>query len=137
MRTAIDSNIFSSIWSWEPSAEKVAEQLGKAKQEGALIISPFVFAELHAHPKMTADSVRGFLESVGVDVDLKIDERVWAIAGLRYARYSARRRQATGVGPRRLLADFLIGAHALVQADRLLTLDPKVYRQDFPELRLL
>ena len=137
MRTAVDSNIFSSIWSWEPSAEKVAEQLGKAKQEGALIIAPFVFAELHAHPKMTADSVRGFLESVGVAVDMKIEERVWAIAGLRYARYAARRRKATGEGPRRILADFLIGAHALVQADRLLTLDPGRYKLDFPEIELL
>jgi hypothetical protein len=137
MRTAVDSNIFSSVWSWEPTAEKVTEQLGKAKQEGALIIAPFVFAELHAHPNMTADSVRGFLESVGVAVDLKIEEQVWAIAGLRYARYAARRRKATGEGPRRILADFLIGAHALVQADRFLTLDPTRYRQDFPELRLL
>ena len=86
---------------------------------------------------MTADSVRGFLESVGVAVDLKIEERVWAIAGLRYARYAARRRKATGEGPRRILADFLIGAHALVQADRLLTLDPGRYKLDFPEIELL
>lgn len=40
MRTAIDSNVFSSIWSWEPAAEQVAGQLGKAKQEGALLVSP-------------------------------------------------------------------------------------------------
>ena len=98
MRTAIDSNILSSIWSWEPSAERVAEQLGKAKQEGALIISPFVFAELHAHPKMTTESVRGFLESAGVAVDLKIEERVWTETGLRFARYAARRRKSTGEG---------------------------------------
>jgi predicted nucleic acid-binding protein len=34
-------------------------------------------------------------------------------------------------------ADFVIAAHALIQADRLMTLDPKRYRQDFPKLRLV
>ena len=137
MRTAIDSNIFSSIWSWEPTAEKIVEQLGIARQEGVLLISPFVFAELHAHPTMTAGDVRSFLDATGIVIDYKLEERIWSEAGLRYARYAARRRQSTGEGPRRLLADFLIGSHALVQSERLLTLDPKVYQQDFPELRLL
>ena len=137
MRTAIDANIISSIWSGEPTAEKIVEQLGIAQQEGVLLISPFAFAELHAYPGVTADDIHSFLNATGIVVDYKLEERIWAEAGLRYARYAARRRQATGEGPRRLLADFLIGSHALVQAERLLTLDPKVYRQDFPELRLL
>ena len=137
MRTAIDANIFSAIWSGEPGADMLAAQLGKAKMEGALIVSPFVFAELLAYPGANEAYVRGVLNATGVVVDLKLEEKLWSEAGLRFARYAARRRQSTGIGPRRLLADFLIGAHALVQADRLLTLDTQVYRRDFPELRLL
>ena len=137
MRTAIDANIFSSIWSNEPTAVKVVEQLGEAQQEGALLISPFAFAELHAHPNVPDALIGDFLDETGVVIDYKLEERVWKEAGLRFARYAARRRKATGEGPRRMLADFLIGAHALVQAERLLTLDPKVYRQDFPELKLM
>ena len=137
MRTAIDTNVFSAIWSRESSAERVTIKLGEATTEGALLISPFVFAELLAYPGASEAYVRGFLEATGIKIDLKIEERVWTIAGLRYARYATRRRKATGEGPRRILADFLIGAHALVQAERLLTLDPKRYSQDFPELRLL
>jgi len=137
MRTAIDANVFSAIWSWEPGAEQVTAQLGKAKAEGALVISPFVFAELLAYPGVDEPDVRGFLANTGVVVDLQLAEALWSEAGLRFARYAARRRQATGEGPRRLIADFLIGAHALLQADRMHTLDPRVYQQDFPELSLL
>jgi hypothetical protein len=86
---------------------------------------------------MTNALVREFLETTGVVVDLKLEERLWTEAGLRFARYAARRRKSFGAAPRRLLADFLIGAHALVQAERLLTLDARVYQQDFPEIRLL
>jgi predicted nucleic acid-binding protein len=137
VRTAIDANVFSAIWSWEPSAEQVVAKLGEARAQGALLISPFVFSELLAYPGATESYVRGFLEATGVQVDYKLDEGIWAETGVRFARYAARRRKATGKGPRRLLADFLIGAHALMQADRLLTLDARVYQQDFPEVRLL
>jgi predicted nucleic acid-binding protein len=137
MRTAIDSNVFSAIWTGESSVPRLLVQLEEAKREGALIISPFVFAELHAYPGMTEVLLRKVLAATGVTVEKRLEEQVWSETGRRFARYSARRRKSTGEGPRRLLTDFLIGAHALVQADRLLTLDPKVYRQDFPELRLL
>jgi predicted nucleic acid-binding protein len=137
LRTAIDSNVISAIWTEELSVPRLLVQLEEARQEGALLISPFVFAELHAYPRMSEALIGKFLKLTGVTVDLQLDETVWIEAGLRFARYAARRRQSFGAAPRRLLADFLVGAHALVQAERLLTLDPKVYRQDFPELRLL
>lgn len=137
MRTAIDTNVFSAIWSGEPTAKKLVQQLGAAREDGALLVSPFVYAELHAYPGATEAFVRGFFEATGVTVDLRLEERIWAETGRRFALYAARRRQSSGTGPKRLLADFLIGAHALVQADRLLTLDPHRYSQDFPEVRLM
>jgi hypothetical protein len=137
VRTAIDTNVISAIWSGESSVPKLLAQLETASTEGALLISPFVFAELYAYPGATAEYVRRFLDQTGVVVDYRLEERVWTETGLRFARYAARRRQSTGKSPRRPLADFLIGAHALVQADRLLTLDPTRYAQDFPEVRLL
>ena len=62
MRTAIDANVFSAILSWEPTAERAIAQLGLAKTEGALVISPFVFSELLAYPGATESYVRRFLE---------------------------------------------------------------------------
>jgi predicted nucleic acid-binding protein len=103
---------------------------------GALLISPFVFAELHAYPGATEAFLQGFLAATGVHVDTRLEERIWPEAGRRFARYAARRRQS-GSEPIGLLADFLIGTHALVQADRLFTLGPRRYVLDFPELPLL
>ncbi|HUH63418.1 MAG TPA: type II toxin-antitoxin system VapC family toxin [Terracidiphilus sp.] len=136
MKTAVDSNIISSIWSGAPTAVKASERLNAAMHEGALLISPFVFAELLAYPGATAASVREFCDDTGIAIDEKIQGQVWVETGQRFARYANRRRRSFGAAPRRLLADFLIGAHAMVQADRLFTFDPKVYAQDFPELKL-
>jgi predicted nucleic acid-binding protein len=57
-------------------------------------------------------------------------------AGRRFARYAVHRRKSGPGKPKRLLADFLIGAHASLQADRLMSLDPTRYKQYFPELKL-
>ena len=136
MRTAIDTNVISSIWSGEPSAAQSAARLGTAQLAGGLVISPIVFAELHAYPGANSEFVVNFLKATGIMVDFRLEEAVWAETGQRFARYATRRRQSAGAGPRRLVADFLIGAHALVQADRLFTLDAKVYAQDFLEIQL-
>jgi predicted nucleic acid-binding protein len=136
MRTSLDTNVVSALWSHEPSANDIADLLGQAKQVGALLISGIVYAELLAYPNATEGFIGEFLTGTGIVLDLQLEDSVWLEAGRRFARYANRRRRAKQQGPKRLLADFLVGAHALVQADRLLTLDPGRYKQDFPELRL-
>jgi predicted nucleic acid-binding protein len=137
MRTAIDSNVLSALWSKEPLAAEIARKLGDAKTEGGLVVGAPVYAELLAHPKATESFVNRFLEDTDIVVDFEFQQPVWLEAGRRFARYATRRRKTAQMGAKRLLADFIIGSHALVQADRLMTLDPKRYQQDFPELKLI
>lgn len=137
MRTAIDANILSALWSKDPLASHVARNLGEAKVEGGLVIGAPVYAELLAHPKATELFVNSFLSGTGIMVDFEFPQKIWLEAGHRFARYAKRRRRSTREAPRRLLVDFIIGSHALTQADRLMTLDPKRYEQDFPEFKLI
>lgn len=136
MRTAIDTNVLSALWSKEPPATDIARNLANAKSEGGLVVSAPVYAELLAYPKATESFVNGFLTDTGIDVEFSLQQSVWIEAGRRFSRYAQRRRRSTLSGPRRLLADFIIGSHALAQADRFMTLDPQRYKRDFPELKL-
>lgn len=117
-------------------AEKIAAALGDAKREGDLLISPIVYAELMAHPRATEQSMQKFFSGTGIFIDFQMQDAVWTDCGRRYARYVARRRKSGGSEPKRFLADFLIGSHALLQADRLMTTDLGRYQKDFPELTL-
>lgn len=137
MRTAVDTNVISALWSKEPSAPDIAWRLGNAKTEGGLVVGGPVYAELLAYPKATESFVNNFLADTGIDVDFEFPRPVWLEAGRRFARYANRRRKTAHQGSKRLLADFIIGAHALTQADRLMTLDPKRFKLDFPELKLI
>jgi predicted nucleic acid-binding protein len=137
MRTAIDTNVLSALWSKESVASDIARDLGNAKTEGGLVVGAPVYAELLAYPKATESFVNGFLADTGIDVDFEFQQSLWLEAGRRFARYAQRRRKTAHDGPRRLLADFIIGSHAFTRADRLMTLDPKRYQRDFPELKLI
>jgi predicted nucleic acid-binding protein len=137
MRTAIDTNVISGLWSGEPLASEMARALGSAGNEGGLAICGPVYAELLAHPKATEEFVNQFLAATAIVVDCDLNEDVWREAGLRFAAYSERRRRSRGSTPKRLLVDFVIGSHASLRADRLLTLDCDRYSRDFPKLRLI
>jgi hypothetical protein len=136
MRTALDTNVLSALWSNESSARAIAKCLADARHDGAVLISGIVYCELLAYPNATAAYVDNFCADTGIKIDMQLQDVAWAEAGRRFASYAARRRESKAEGPKRLVADFLVGAHALMQADRLMTLDPSRYQQDFPELRL-
>ena len=137
MRTAIDTNVLSALWSKEASASDIARNLGNAKAEGGLVVSGPVYAELLAYPKATESFVNRFLADTGIAVEFAMEQAAWVEAGRRFARYAKRRRRSAGQGAKRLLADFMIGSHALAHADRFMTLDPRRYARDFPELKLI
>ena len=136
MRTAVDSNVLSALWSGEPLASRVATQLQEAHSRGGLVICAPVYAEVLAHPLATQDFVDRFLEETGIAVDFDLDEAIWRKSATAFALYAERRRRSGGGSSKRLLVDFIIAAHAALRADRLMTLDPARYRQDFPKLRL-
>jgi hypothetical protein len=135
MRTAIDTNVLSALWSHKPLAPLVSAKLNQAAAAGGLVICAAVYAELLAHPKAHHDFVDGFLSSTGISIDFDLGEAVWREASLRFAKYATRRRASRGGKAERLLADFIVGAHALLRSDRLLTLDSSRYLRDFPDLK--
>ena len=136
MRTAIDTNILSAIWTPEPNAKELTRTLSEARDQGSLVICGAVFAETMANPGADEEFVRRFLDRTGIDVDFLLNEQIWLLAGLRYAQYVERRRNSSREPVKRLLADYIIGAHATLAADRLMTMDRR-YELDFPELKLV
>jgi predicted nucleic acid-binding protein len=137
VRTAIDTNVISALWSGSAIVPQVTALLGRIASEGALVICGPVYVELVAHPKVTLQFVEQFLATTHVDVDFNLDEAVWKQTAETFAGYARRRRKSAGGQVRRLAVDFLVGAHALVHADRLLTFDSHFYAQDFPKLPLI
>ena len=131
---ALDSNVLNALLHQERGAAQVAAMLGGIRRTHALIICPVVYAELLAGPGATVSVLQNLLASSDVSLDLNLPLDIWERAGQVYGSY-ARRRQGSGGGlPRRLLADFVVGAHAEKTCTALVTLDPQHYRLAFPGL---
>jgi predicted nucleic acid-binding protein len=138
MTTAIDTNIIVSLWDKDAKLSSLAKTaLDSALQRGGLIISAPVFAELIACPGRNEIFVDSFLRDTGIAVDWELGESVWREAGRAFRAYASRRRKHGQTGPRRILADFLIGAHAFGHDCELLTLDGSLYGAAFPQLKIL
>lgn len=137
MRTAVDTNVFSALLSGDPdSAPEARVALGEAAGKGPLLVSPAVYAELVAG--RDPEVVDTFFSDKGIDVQWNLGADVWRTAGACYGTYARTRMQQGGnTGPRRILADFLIGAHALHLAHALLTSDTSIYGTYFPELEII
>ncbi len=138
MSTAIDSNVLIALWNEDDTLNTQASSaLDKALERGALVIAAPVYAELRAAPSRTEAFLDSFCKETGIVVDWNLNEAIWRVAGRAFQQYVARRRKQRNSGQRRILADFLIGAHELHNGFRLLTLDDRFYQAAFPRLAIL
>ena len=154
MITAVDTNIlFDVLIPDAPHGDASERALAEAVRAGALIISEPVYAELAAHFPEQGELGR-FLAGTGLRLDASTPDALYQ-AGTAWREYMRRRpthpacpqcgasqellceRCGSSIQPRQhVVADFIIGAHALVHADRLLTRDRGYYASYFPELTL-
>lgn len=128
MITAIDTSVILDLFIAGASDQAESQQRFRAAcAEGGVIICDIAYAEL-----VPAFEERQRLEAALREIDVRrspMDSDIAWEAGERWMRY----RRAGG--PRtRILADFLIGAHALIAADVFLTRDRGFYETYFPDL---
>lgn len=137
MTTAVDTNVVIALWDRDSALSLAAQTaLDSAFNRGTLVAAAPVFAELIAAPGRTEAFVGSFFEETGIGVDWELPEQVWRLAGRAFQVYAERRRKQRDASVRRILADFVIGAHALANGYRLLTLDDRLYRSSFPTLAI-
>jgi predicted nucleic acid-binding protein len=133
--TAVDTNVIIALWDKDPGLSLSAQNaLESASQRGTLVAAAPVFAELIAAAGRSEAFVDSFFEETGIGVDWELPAQVWRLAGRAFQRYAERRRKQHDSGARRILADFVIGAHAFTNGFRLLSLDEGLYRAAFPTL---
>ena len=156
MITAVDTNVILDVLiPGEPFSESSKALLDRHFSKGKLIFCEVVFAELAAQFS-SEQELKMFLAETGMRLEYSNQQSLF-IAGERWVKYAGKSKkggfscrqcgrrfrvtcpQCRKPLTRRLhvLADFLIGAHALINADCLLTRDLGIYKTYFNDLKIV
>lgn len=134
---AIDSNILIDFIGNDPDAADSADQaLRRALASGPVVVCEVVLAEV-VTGLGNGSAVVDALDELGVDFS-PLEQRSAVRAGEMQRRYLERRRAALAPAePLRVMADFLVGAHALLQCQGLITRDAGFFRDYFKGLKVI
>ena len=132
MITALDTNVLLDVFLADREHGGASRHaLRKAYDAGGLVACEVVWAEV-ATFFPGEEAAEEALDRLGVRF-VPMDRGDALAAAARWSRFRARSRAE----PRRIAADFLIGAHALRHADLLLTRDRGFYRLAFQDLQVV
>lgn len=153
MTTAVDTNALLALLYEDAYTDASEAALRRAYQDGKLVITSIVYAELAADGHFsTASELDQFLEDFSIHV-VEPSRKALFQAGERLHRYTERRPdglQCPSCGtkqtvtceecgehlaPRQhIAADFVIGGHAIADTDELISFDNVFYETYFPSL---
>jgi predicted nucleic acid-binding protein len=129
--TAIETSVLLDVFGGDVSfGPRSKEAVERCIAEGSMVACGVVWAEVSAYFP-SPDEAASALDRLGVHFSPM--ERSTALAvGSAWRAYRSRG------GPRtRVVADFIVGAHAVSQADRLLTRDSRFHRTYYSTLKVL
>ena len=131
MITFVDTNVLLDVFLPDPKWGKKSKiRLEQSFNQGSLIINEIIYSELAPQfsSKTLLDDVLKTLSIRIVSLDLMVAYH----AGQIWKNY-----RKEGGGRNRILADFLIGAHAEIEAEQFLTRDRGFYKKYFSDINVI
>ena len=133
---AVDSSVLIDLLGDAPGADAAEAALRLALSSGPVVLCDVVLSEVTAglgHGSEVMDA----LEEMGLSF-LAIDQRAAIRAGEMQRKFKQRLAGKGAVAaPSRAMPDFLVGAHAMLQCDGLITRDQGFFRDYFKGLKVI
>lgn len=129
---AVDTPVLFDILIGDARHAEASETcVGEALARDEVVVCAAVVAEVQAMLD-TSEDLMDILSSVGIRFEPMTES-----AAMRAGHMNKRYRSRGGKRSERVSADFLVGAHALMQCNGLITRDPGFYRDYFKGLKLI